>query len=140
MESLACCSSTKLIGSVNVLTNLQECSTPSLQPSRESFLAATTPARPNWTGYGPRAGIRFCCWTQRRVSAPPTCRWSCCLKTQLSPTRLRQVLDELAFIRRLMQEAIEFLFIARQYTGFRNIKIHLLNSLLLRKVRAWQLP
>ncbi|PNP82367.1 hypothetical protein FNYG_04302 [Fusarium nygamai] len=47
------------------------------------------------------------------------------LKTQLSPTRLRQVLDELAFIRRPMQGAIEFLLIA---------------NLPSRKVGAWQLP
>ncbi|KAI3571264.1 hypothetical protein IWW34DRAFT_710074 [Fusarium oxysporum f. sp. albedinis] len=62
------------------------------------------------------------------------------LKTQLSPTRLRQVLDELAFIRRPMQGAVEFLLIAKQCTCFRNIKIHLLNSLPSRKVGAWQLP
>lgn len=62
------------------------------------------------------------------------------LKTQLSPTRLRQVLDELAFIRRPMQGAIEFLMIAKQCTCFRNIKFHLLNSLPSRQVGAWKLP
>ncbi|KAH7180054.1 uncharacterized protein B0J16DRAFT_403471 [Fusarium flagelliforme] len=62
------------------------------------------------------------------------------LKTKLSPPRLRRILDELAFIRRPMQGAIEFLLIAQKCTWFRNLQIHLLNSLPSRKVGPWNLP
>ncbi|TPX07261.1 uncharacterized protein E0L32_010855 [Thyridium curvatum] len=62
------------------------------------------------------------------------------LKANLTPTKLRRVVDELAFIRRPMQDAVELLLIAQRYSGFRNLKIVLLNSLPARKVKAWQLP
>ncbi|KAM0437861.1 hypothetical protein ACHAPT_002226 [Fusarium lateritium] len=62
------------------------------------------------------------------------------LKTQLTPPKLRRVLDELGFIRRPMRGAYELSLVAQQCSGFRNIKIILLNSLPARKVEAWQLP
>ncbi|KAH8752838.1 hypothetical protein F5883DRAFT_621355 [Diaporthe sp. PMI_573] len=62
------------------------------------------------------------------------------LKANLTPTKLRRVVDELGFIRRPMQGAVELLLIAQRCSGFRNIKIVLLNSLPARKVKAWQLP
>lgn len=62
------------------------------------------------------------------------------LETKLSATKLRRVLDELAFIRRPMQGAIEFLLVAQKCTWLQNLKVYLLNSLPSRKVRAWKLP
>lgn len=62
------------------------------------------------------------------------------LKANLTPSKLRRVVDELGFIRRPMQGAIELLHAAQQCSGFRNIKIVLLNSLPARNIKEWQLP
>jgi hypothetical protein len=62
------------------------------------------------------------------------------LKANLTPTKLRRIVDELGFIRRPMQGAVELLLVAQRCSGFRNIKIILLNSLPAKKVKAWQLP
>ncbi|OIW30057.1 hypothetical protein CONLIGDRAFT_644082 [Coniochaeta ligniaria NRRL 30616] len=62
------------------------------------------------------------------------------LKASLTPTKFRRVMDELGFIRRPMQGAVELLLVAQQCSGFRNIKVVLLNSLLPRKVKTLQLP
>ena len=62
------------------------------------------------------------------------------LKVNLTPLKLRRVVEELAYIRRLMQGAGAFLHVAQQCPGFRNVKIVLLESLPARKVKAWPLP
>jgi hypothetical protein len=61
------------------------------------------------------------------------------LKANLTPKKLRRVVEELAFIRRPMQGAEAFVHVAQQCSGFRNIKIILLDSLPPRKVRQWHL-
>ncbi|PGH13730.1 hypothetical protein AJ80_06235 [Polytolypa hystricis UAMH7299] len=53
------------------------------------------------------------------------------LKANLSPKKLRRVVEELAHIQRPMEG---------QCPGFRNIKIVLLDSLPPRKVKAWRFP
>jgi len=62
------------------------------------------------------------------------------LKVNLTPLKLRRVVEELAYIRRPMQGAGAFLHVAQQCPGFRNVKIVLLESLPARKVKAWPLP
>jgi hypothetical protein len=62
------------------------------------------------------------------------------LKVNLTPDKLRRVVEELAYIRRPMQGAGAVLHVAQQCPGFRNVKIFLLNSLPARKVKIWQLP
>jgi hypothetical protein len=62
------------------------------------------------------------------------------LKVNLTPNKLRRVVEELAHIRRPMQGAIAFLHVAQQCPGFRSVKIVLLNSLPARKVKTWALP
>ncbi|EMR61650.1 hypothetical protein UCREL1_11423 [Eutypa lata UCREL1] len=61
------------------------------------------------------------------------------LRGNLTPPELRRVVDELGFIRRPMQSAVELLHVAQQCSGFRKINIVLLNSLPARRVQAWQL-
>ncbi|KAH9216732.1 hypothetical protein DL95DRAFT_495683 [Leptodontidium sp. 2 PMI_412] len=62
------------------------------------------------------------------------------LKANLTSTKLRRIVHELGFIRRPMQGAVNLFLVAQRCSGFRNIKIILLNSLPARKVKAWQLP
>jgi hypothetical protein len=62
------------------------------------------------------------------------------LKANLTSTKLRRIVHELGFIRRPMQGVVDFFLVAQRCSGFRNIKIILLNSLPARKVKAWQLP
>lgn len=62
------------------------------------------------------------------------------LKLNLTPHKLRRVVEELAHIRRPMQGAEALLHVAQQCPGFRNVKIVLFNSLPARKVKTWQLP
>ncbi|OPB39193.1 hypothetical protein A0O28_0048990 [Trichoderma guizhouense] len=61
------------------------------------------------------------------------------LKASLKPKKLSRVVEELAFIRRPMQGADVFAHVAQQCSGFRNIKITLLDSLPPRKVEQWHL-
>ncbi|KKP05796.1 hypothetical protein THAR02_02080 [Trichoderma harzianum] len=61
------------------------------------------------------------------------------LKAKLTPKKLRRVVEELAFIRRPMQSANAFAHVAQQCSGFRKIKITLLDSLPPRKVEQWHL-
>ncbi|GFP60343.1 hypothetical protein TASIC1_0017010500 [Trichoderma asperellum] len=61
------------------------------------------------------------------------------LEANLTPKKLRRVVEELAFIRRPMQGADAFVHVAQQCSGFRNIKITLLDSLPPRKVEQWHL-
>ncbi|EHK49775.1 hypothetical protein TRIATDRAFT_181656, partial [Trichoderma atroviride IMI 206040] len=61
------------------------------------------------------------------------------LKANLTPKKLRRVVEELAFIRRPMRGAQAFVHVAQQCSGFRNIKITLLDSLPPRKVEQWHL-
>lgn len=62
------------------------------------------------------------------------------LKATLTPRRLQRVVDELALIRRPMRGAVELLRVAQQCSGFRKVRIVLLNSLPARKVGTWRLP
>lgn len=62
------------------------------------------------------------------------------LEVNLTPNKLRRVVEELAHIRRPMQGAGAFLYVAQQCPGFCNVKIVLLNGLPARKVKIWQLP
>jgi hypothetical protein len=62
------------------------------------------------------------------------------LKVNLTPNKLRRVVEELAHIRRPIQGAEAFLHVAQQCPGFRNVKIVLLDSLPARKVKTWPLP
>ncbi|KAL5088565.1 hypothetical protein Trisim1_006521 [Trichoderma cf. simile WF8] len=61
------------------------------------------------------------------------------LEANLTPKKLRRVMEELAFICRPMQGANAFINVADQCSGFRNIKITLLDSLPPRKVEQWHL-
>lgn len=62
------------------------------------------------------------------------------LKSKLTPNKLQRILEELAFIQRPMQGSSAFLHVAQRYTGFRSIKIVLLDSLPARKVTPYSLP
>lgn len=61
------------------------------------------------------------------------------LKATLTHIKLRRVVNELGFVRRPMQGALNFILAAKSCPGFRNIKIILLNSLPPRTVNPWQL-
>ena len=60
------------------------------------------------------------------------------LKANLTSTELRFIVNELGFIRRPMQGAFHLCLFAQRCSGFRNIRIILLNSLPARRVEAWQ--
>lgn len=61
------------------------------------------------------------------------------LEANLTPKKHHRVVEELAFIRRPMQGANTFAHVAQQCSGFRKIKITLLDSLPPRKVKQWHL-
>lgn len=62
------------------------------------------------------------------------------MKANLTPKKLRRVVDELGYIDRPMQGAKVFLSIAQQCSGFQKVKIVLLDSLPSREVEAWPWP